>query len=205
MTFGDIIRSFPTGLVLTTALQVIGKNTAIVIDWTPDDIFLWDLRQGRRIRHIGKTPGTQPQLLAFDGKYLWHTDFFAKRVYQLSLGANVLRSFSLPFGPVGIGFDGDTLWVGDFNGKRIEQIDLDGNRLRGFTSPGSGPRALLPLDGRLLHLDNVTARLYILSLEGRVIRQVATPASNPQALSFDGKYLWHTDWVQNRIYQLSLD
>ena len=72
-------------------------------------------------------PGITPYGLAFDGKYLWHTDDSTDLIYQLDFKGNVIKSIASPGpGPRGVSFDGKYLWYIDWDENKIYQLDRRG-------------------------------------------------------------------------------
>jgi hypothetical protein len=70
--------------------------------------------------------------LAFDGEAFWASSYWLNEVYRISLGGEVLDSFSAPYEhPVSVTFDGENLWLG-FPNLRIVSVDTDGNILCDF-------------------------------------------------------------------------
>ena len=72
-----------------------------------------------------------PEGLAFDGKFIWHTEWCNSEIYKLELdGAVVCRYDWLPDGslghPIGLTFDGTYLWLSDQATQMIYKISIQG-------------------------------------------------------------------------------
>ena len=102
---------------------------------TYDGKFLWNAGFGVGIRKISKTgelvetipsPGPQPEGLAFDGEYLWHSDIETNKIYKLDTSGKVICSYKSPSPHTnGLTFDGTYLWAISPDG--IFQIDIGAN------------------------------------------------------------------------------
>ena len=106
------------------------------------------------------TPSEGNRDMAFDGRYIWATDWSTLNVTKYdTTNGSVVASFPAPFSghPDGMAWDGHYLWVGEENG-RIYHVDTTMQVLRSIPAPNSSgfnPRGLA-FDGNDLWVGNQT-------------------------------------------------
>ena len=152
------------------------------------------------------SPGASPMGIAFDGTYLWNTDYATHKIYKLDRsGGNIISSINSPGpNPRGLTFDGIYLWNADSTQNKIYKLDISGNVIDSFTSPGTDPSGLT-FDGTYLwNADYATDKIYKLDLSGNIIDSFVSPGSNPMGLAFDGMFIWNVDSTTDILYKLDL-
>jgi len=150
--------------------------------------------------------------LAWDGTYLWISDYDTRKAYQVdpATGAAV-RSIPVPGTyPNGLAWDGSALWYVDSGGDTIYKLNpSDGTVLLSIPSPGHRPGGL-EFDGTDLWCCTTGTdmasggpdKIYRMTTSGVVVASFAAKGEFPTGLAFDGQFLWHADNVNNTIYKL---
>jgi hypothetical protein len=114
--------------------------------------------------HSFDSPGSWPNGLAYDGRYLWNADAYTHKIYKLDMSGNVIASFDSPgYNPRGLAYDGTYLWNADLSNK-IYKLDMSGNVIASFDSPGSSPRGLAYDGTYLWNADHDRGKIYQISL-----------------------------------------
>jgi hypothetical protein len=160
------------------------------------------------VEHIGWKPGllidefeaaggTTPYGLAFDGTYLWATDYHESVIYKLDQSGAVIAQIPTPNNDTmctGIDYDcvNSVLWVHDKTTKRIYKLDpSDGAILGDFATPASSYPTGLAFDGEhLWAADREAYKIYKLTTSGSVITSFTVPVSpapsyGPRGLAFE--------------------
>jgi hypothetical protein len=197
-----IVDSFPSSAPsYSMGLAFDGVNL-----WNDEAFSHWfgemDIHGGL-LRHF--TPSEGNRDMAFDGRYLWATDWNNKHVTKYdTANGSIVGSFSPPFSgyPDGLTWDGHYLWVGEEDG-RIYHVDTTMQLLGSIPAPnstGSNPRGLA-FDGTDLWVGNQTPGIIyrVDTTSGTILDQFASPAREvQQGLEWDGRYLWCTggyNWI----------
>ncbi len=125
------------------------------------------------------SPNAAPGGAAWDGTYLWISDFQRQEILQVDpANGALIASFPSPGPrPFGLTWDGSSLWVVDGEEDLVYRIDTLGNVLGSWSTPASdsgGPR----LDGQDLW------------------------GPGPWGITFDGQYLWILDNDAGKIFQV---
>lgn len=154
------------------------------------------------------SPGTWPEGLAWDGRYLWNADGYGRRIYKLNpADGSIVASYDSPGTfPEGLVFAQGYLYNCDWDTGLIYKCEVTATSLNVVSTMDSpGARAIgLTFDGRSLWHAAWEQRLYKLRMaDGIVLNEYATPDLHPEDLAWDGTNLWLTDWYSRTIYKLN--
>ncbi len=154
------------------------------------------------------SPGSYPEGLAWDGTFLWNSDFGTSSVYKLNPNdGSVLASFPTPQPlPNGLTYDGTHLWLAiDSGDNKIYEINpSDGSVINSYDTPSTYPQGLTWDGQNLWNSDINEGLIYKLNpSNGAVVSYIPTPGAQPYGLAWDGTYLWHVDFDTDMIYQLN--
>jgi len=160
---------------------------------------------GQVIRRL-PSPGKFGSGLAFDGHYLWLSDYNTEKLYCIDPEKGTLqREIPSPgFWPMDLTWDGNSLWNIDKKQKKIFRIDpSDGAILGALDSPSDNPEGLA-WDGQMLWIsDSKSNKIMKLDLsDGTALATFDAPGKSAVGLTFDGKYLWCTDRIYDEIYMI---
>ena len=135
-----------------------------------------------------ETPATGPIGLAWDGKYLWNSDDWEKKIFQLTTYGEVVHSISTFFEgedynphPMGLAFDGTYLWCADRDKKKLYQLTLEGTIVDVIPSPSDLPIGVAWDGEYLLVADHPLNKVYKLTTAAEVVDEFSVP--DPQAPS----------------------
>lgn len=162
------------------------------------------------------TPTSGNRDMAFDGQYLWATDWQAYQVYKYDTSTcTVISSYAPPFGghANGITWTGRYFWVGE-EGGQIYQCDTNMALIRTIparNNQGYNPRGLA-FDGRDLWVgcqSPLQTIFRIDTISGTILEQFTSPCgSYQQGLSWDGRYLWATgglNWTYKILTRVNIE
>jgi subtilisin family serine protease len=153
---------------------------------------------------------TTPAGIAFDGTYLWHSDFGTGYIYRLDRSdLHVVSSFPSPRPwPADLAWDGKYLWAAILQTGPIIRINPKTGAEEGYIpAPGKNPRpfGLTYANGYLYVGDDGTNTIYKVSPRtGAVVNSWPAPGTYPAGLAFDGRYLWVSDFFSHRIYRMDI-
>ncbi len=145
-----------------------------------------------------ESPGTVTYGLAFDGTYLWATDFWATTIKKLNAAmGTVIGEIPTPNNDsmnTGIAWDGTNLWVHSNKNKKIYKVNpSNGNVLTSFDSPATQYPTGLAFDGTHLWAVDLTAyKIYKITTAGATVSSFDIPISpapymGPRGLAFEPK------------------
>ena len=145
-----------------------------------------------------ESPGTVTYGLAFDGTYLWATDFWATTIKKLNAAmGTVIGEIPTPNNDsmnTGIAWDGTNLWVHSNKNKKIYKVNpSNGNVLTSFDSPATQYPTGLAFDGTHLWAVDLTAyKIYKITTAGATVDNFDIPISpapymGPRGLAFEPK------------------
>ncbi|HEX7320007.1 MAG TPA: T9SS type A sorting domain-containing protein [bacterium] len=162
------------------------------------------------------TPTYGNRDMAFDGTYLWASDWETYRIYKYDTSnCAILATYDPGFSghAHGMAWDGNFLWVGEESG-RIYKMNTTGDTIRSIPSPGSypsDPRGLAFADGHLWVGHQGYGRIYeIDTITGAILNYYSAPGVVPgwrfqQGLDYGGSYLWSTSGGSvNMIYKIDI-
>ncbi|MEE4358663.1 MAG: choice-of-anchor D domain-containing protein [Desulfococcaceae bacterium] len=155
------------------------------------------------------TPTDYPYGMAFDGEYLWITDFyFSDKIFKLDTRGNTISSFSSPGrSPMGLTYDGTYLWNLDSDDMKIYQLDKNGNIISSFSiSEGEYAGGLTYDETYLWHSNRSDKKIYQTDTSGNIISSINSPGDSPAGMTYDGRYLWIANWYSPaKIYQMEIN
>lgn len=178
-------------IILVIAIGILYSVSSSHVSAAPGDVVL-----------SFPAPGSSPQGLAWDGKYLWVVDDSTDRIYKLdpSNGAVLLSLASIGSDPRGLVWDGKCLWNSDNSSHKIYRLDsAKGSMISAIDAPvmevkrGISPLGGLTWDGNYLWsgwIAGWSSRMnQVNPKDGSVNRFIFTKGV-PRALASDGKFLW---------------
>ena len=135
-TIATIKKTFTPPGTDCTGLAFDGEhlwNADFNFDWSTDPsgqgevAFLHKLTPSGRLVATYVAPEMCPEGLAFDGQFIWHTEWCNSKIYKLSLDGEILCSYdwlpgNVPGHPIGLTFDGTFLWLSDQSTQKIYKI-----------------------------------------------------------------------------------
>jgi transglutaminase-like putative cysteine protease/glutamine cyclotransferase len=151
-------------------------------------------------------PGNFCTGLAFDGKYLWVSDYKTDLIYKLDpASGTILHQIPSPgFWPMGLAWDGQYLWNVDKQQAKIFKINSqDGTVLETIEAPCSDPEGLT-WDGTTLWVGDARGNtlMKIDLSDGTAVKKLDGPAKSVNGLTMDGQYLWSSDRYLDEIYMI---
>ena len=110
-------------------------NADFNFDFSTDPPSLGDVAFLHKLKPNGKlvathiAPGLCPEGLAFDGEFIWHTEWCDNLIYKLNTDGEIVCSYDWIEGghPIGLTFDGTHLWLSDQSTQMIYKISISGN------------------------------------------------------------------------------
>ena len=130
-----------------------------------------------------ESPGDRPFGLAWDDKYLWHSDRTSGLIYTLDPEEEEIVHYITPphviSDPAGLTRDGQYLWCADWSGGMIYKLKVNYLFLLVYPPPDDPASIWLSIEDSF-----------------------ASPASSPFGLAWDGEYLWCAEVFRGRIYKL---
>ncbi len=163
--------------------------------------------QGSVVRSFGF--GVRPFGAAWDGTYVWVTDFAEEEVAQLTVTGSVRSRFRVPTPPgstgstsaLGLAWDGEALWLVESDFGVIYRLDTDGSVLNRFSAPTSTAAGATWDGSHLWVADRIGNQLFRIDPEtGDVVDTVSTPSGFAWGLGFDGQNLLVADRDLNRVF-----
>ena len=153
------------------------------------------------------TPHTRPDGIGGDSNVIWHCDYDAEKVYELSTtDFSVVRSTSSPSsGPSGIGGDSNVIWHCDSDTDKVYELSTtDFSVVRSASSPYGFPSDIGGDSNVIWHCDYDADKVYELSTtDFSVVRSASSPYVSPTGIGGDTNVIWHCDYATEKVYELS--
>jgi len=100
------------------------------------------------------TVGTNPQGIAFDGKYLWIANYDSANVSKVNPLTNaVLATISVGNNPFMVAFDGTNIWVTNNGSGNVSKININTDTVIATVTVGANPRGIA-FDGTYIWVAN---------------------------------------------------
>jgi len=132
--------------------------------------------------------------LAYDGKYIWNDEAFAKLFYKYDTLGGLIRNFTPTSGNRDMTFDGQYLYATDWQAAQIHKYDTATcTIIASYTPPFGGKPNGMTWTGRYFWVGEESGRIYQLDTNMTLVRSIPSPSpggSNPRGLAFDGEDLW---------------
>ncbi|MBN2406368.1 MAG: response regulator [Elusimicrobia bacterium] len=154
-----------------------------------------------------------PTSIAYDGQYLWITDWFGQTIYKHNIDEEFSISQYYSFTdihPAGIAWGNNSLWTVDSWTGEINNHALDGNLSvkKTYEYPGTSPSGIY-YDGTFLWVCDVEEdQVYRFFPEENSLKEVdkyKSKGPNPVGVFWDGKNIWTVDGDLKRVYRHNLD
>lgn len=132
--------------------------------------------------------------LAFDGLFLWATDYNQTSIYKLSQQGYLMAEIPAPNGLkcTGLAWDNGNLWVQNESSKKIYKVNpANGQIITNFNSPATSTPTGLAFDGTNLWVaDRDGYKIYKITTSGTLVTSFNVPVTpqvlyGPRELGFD--------------------
>ncbi len=162
--------------------------------------FVVDNRHGHELSAV-HIDGTGPNCMAFDGTYMWRTDWAYGTIYKTDPATGTtIHTYEPPSNwPSGIAWDGASLWLTDnLGGMRMFELDpATCETLSSFPVGGSSYAGGLAWDGTYFYhgacpLEGFPGNIRKYTRQGDFVVQLPPPRGTHrvQGLAHDGENLW---------------
>lgn len=152
------------------------------------------------------SPEIDPSGLAWDGQYLWNSDWSNGMIYKINpSNGNVISSFPTPSsGFSGLTWDGQYLWCTGNSGSIYKLDPNSGNVISQISYAGSYTKGLTWQTGYLwVAIDGNSINKYD-PISGALIESHSAPGTGATGLTWDGEYLWNLDNGSDTIYKIDI-
>lgn len=151
-------------------------------------------------------PTTNCLGLAFDGKYLYTTDYVTSICYKLDMDGTIIRTFSKAGAFLsGIGYDGKYFYIRTGNGSTADKFNHDGTIINSYTILsvfGTG----LPTDGKNFYDINQLGGVIVVRNNAFVqIKSFSVPGGGTSAMACTPKGLVFASQTTKILYLMDKD
>ncbi|MBN2382950.1 hypothetical protein JXQ70_08720 [bacterium] len=153
-----------------------------------------------------RCPTDTPSDLAWDGFFLWVSDYINNELIQISpYDGSIAERMSMSCqGPAGLTVTDDSFWVATPASQRIRELDfLTGREVYSFSSPGSNPQGLTFGDEErtIYNVDANSLLIYSMkTTTGEITGHIPSPSQAPRGLTWTGTSLYVAGFTENTIY-----
>jgi YVTN family beta-propeller protein len=150
-------------------------------------------------------PGSGPNGIAFDGTYLWVSNYYSNTVSKVSISSSsVVGTFTVGSGPRGVVFDGTFIWVANYLSNTVTKLQPSNGAVIGTFAVGSGPYFMaVNTANHTIWVPNLNSNTVTeLNQSGRIVNTISTQGE-PVFLAFDGTNMWVSSYTSETVEEFS--
>lgn len=187
----------------------------LYIGFTDGTLAEFDFETLAYLRGVALAGGTNgPQGMAYDGTYLWISDYDNNRVRKIDININnnagqmtssgdVTSTISNPYGILYLsGF----LYVTNSSTATVSRIDVSNNTVSGTASVGTGPMGIIYDENNFIWVSNQgTNTVSYIDVTNFTASGTVTVGTNPAGMAYHSGYIYVCNYNSNTLSKIDVN